>query len=56
MAKNKDFTFDDLNSELANINPLGSIMESSNFSEVTEWIHTGNYHLNACVSGSLFKG
>ena len=30
MAKNKDFTFDDLNSELANINPLGSIMESSN--------------------------
>lgn len=56
MAKNKDFTFDDLNSELANINPLGSIMESSNFSEVTDWIHTGNYHLNACVSGSLFKG
>ena len=31
-------------------------MENSTFSEVTEWIDTGNYHLNACVSGSLFKG
>lgn len=55
MAK-KDFTFDDLNSELSNLNPLGSVMNQSNFSEVTEWIHTGNYHLNACVSGSLFGG
>lgn len=56
MAKGKQFTFDDLNAELANLNPLGSVMEHSNFSEVTEWIHTGNYHLNACVSGSLFRG
>jgi len=56
MAKNKDFTFDDLNKQLADLNPLGSIMETSNFSKVTDWIHTGNYHLNACVSGSLFKG
>jgi RecA/RadA recombinase len=56
MAKGKKFTFDDLNAELANMNPLGSVMEHSNFSEVTEWIHTGNYHLNACVSGSLFGG
>lgn len=56
MAKGKQFTFDDLNAELANLNPLGSVMEHSNFSEVTEWIHTGNYHLNACVSGSLFGG
>lgn len=56
MAKNKDFTFDDLNKQLADLNPLGSVMNESNFSEVTEWIHTGNYHLNACVSGSLFGG
>ena len=52
----KKFTFDDINAELANMNPLGSVMEQSNFSEVTEWIDTGNYHLNACVSGSLFGG
>jgi RecA/RadA recombinase len=56
MAKGKQFTFDDLNAELASLNPLGSVMEQSNFSEVTEWIHTGNYHLNACLSGSLFGG
>ena len=56
MAKKKEFNFSDLNAELANINPLGSVMESSTFSEVTEWIDTGNYHLNACVSGSLFGG
>lgn len=57
MAKsNKQFTFDDLNSELSGINPLGSIMEMSDFSEITEYIDTGNYHLNACVTGSLFKG
>lgn len=57
MAKsNKTFTFDDLNDELANLNPLGSVMEMSNFSEITEYLDTGNYHLNACVSGSLFKG
>ena len=57
MAKSKkQFTFDDLNAELSNINPLGSVMEQSTFSDVTEWIDTGNYHLNACVSGSLFGG
>jgi len=55
MAK-KDFSFDDINAELAAINPLGSVMDQSDFSEVTEWIDTGNYHLNACVSGSLFGG
>ena len=54
--KNKTFSFDDLNAELAELNPLGSVMDQSNFSEVTEWINTGNYHLNACVSGSLFGG
>ena len=57
MAKsNKQFTFDDLNAELSGINPLGSVMEMSDFSEITEYIDTGNYHLNACVTGSLFKG
>lgn len=56
MAKKKDFTFDDLNKTLADLNPLGSVMSQSNFSEVTEWIDTGNYHLNACISGDMFKG
>lgn len=55
MAK-KDFSFDDINSELKTLNPMGSVMEFSDFSEVTEWIDSGNYHLNACISGSLFGG
>lgn len=54
--KSKEFSFDDINAELATLNPLGSVMDQSTFSEVTEWIDTGNYHLNACVSGSLFGG
>lgn len=56
MAKKKEFSFDDINAELANLNPLGSVMSNSSFSDVTEWIDTGNYHLNACLSGSLFGG
>jgi len=57
MAKKiTEFTFEDLNAELKDINPLGSIMETSSFSEVTEWIDTGNYHLNACISGTVFGG
>lgn len=57
MAKKiTEFTFDDLNAELREINPLGSVMETSSFSEVTEWIDTGNYHLNACISGTVFGG
>lgn len=54
--KTKEFSFDDINAELASLNPLGSVMDQSNFSEVTEWIDTGNYHLNACISGTLFGG
>lgn len=54
--KNNTFTFEDINKELAAVNPLGSVMDVSNFSDVTEWIDTGNYHLNACISGSLFGG
>lgn len=57
MAKKlTEFSFDDINKELAELNPMGSVMDQSTFSEVTEWIDTGNYHLNACVSGSLFGG
>jgi RecA/RadA recombinase len=56
MAKKNNFSFDDINAELAELNPLGSVMSNSTFSDVTEWIDTGNYHLNACISGSLFGG
>lgn len=34
----------------------GSIIETNTFSAITEYIHTGNYLLNAQLSGSLFGG
>ena len=51
-----DFTFDELNKEMNKISALGSTMNESAFSEVTDYIPTGNYHLNACMTGSIFKG
>lgn len=57
MAKSKnEFSFDELNKQLSEVNPLGSTMDESTFSEITDYIHTGNYLLNACLTGSLFKG
>lgn len=32
------------------------ILSESAFSNIKEWIPTGNYILNACISGDLFKG
>lgn len=32
------------------------ILESSAYSNIDNWISTGNYVLNACLSGDLFKG
>ena len=56
-TKNKGaFSFEDLNKELAKTSSLGSVMEISEFSEIDDYIHSGNYHLNACLTGSLFKG
>ena len=41
MAKKKvEFNFSDINAELANINPLGSVMENSDFSEVVRKQYT----------------
>ena len=37
------FSFSDLNKELKKIAPLGSTMDVSEFSEISEYIHTGNY-------------
>jgi len=51
-----EFSFDDLQKELKKIAPLGSTMDVSTFSEVSEYISTGNYILNACLTGSVFKG
>jgi RecA/RadA recombinase len=57
MAK-KEFSFSDLDKQLSKIDgfEMGSILEHNEFSEVGEWISTGNYLLNAQLSGTLFGG
>ena len=57
MAK-KEFSFAELDKSLSKIDgfEMGSILETNEFSKTTEWISTGNYLLNAQLSGSLFGG
>lgn len=52
------FSFAALDKELSKIAGFetGSILSSNTFSEVDEWIPTGNYLLNAQISGTLFGG
>jgi RecA/RadA recombinase len=52
----KEFSIGELQKELRKINPFGDIISKSDFSKITEWIDTGNYHLNAVFSGDLFGG
>jgi RecA/RadA recombinase len=52
------FSFLDLDKELSKIQgfELGSLLSNNSFSEVDEWIPTGNFLLNAQISGTLFGG
>ena len=52
----KEYTFDDLNASLSKNSMYGETMDKSAFSKIDEYIGTGNYLLNACISGSLFGG
>ena len=58
MAKTEGFSCAALDKELSKISGFetGSLLENNSFSEVDEWIPTGNYLLNAQISGSLFGG
>lgn len=52
----KEFSISELQKELRKVNPFGDVISKSDFSKITEWIGTGNYHLNAVFSGDLFGG
>jgi len=52
----KEFTFEELNESLASVAPLGSTMDISTFSEITEYISMGSHVLNLCMTGSVFGG
>jgi len=49
-------TFDDINKQLATTSPWGSLMTEDTTSSVKDYLHTGNYILNAAFSGSILKG
>lgn len=53
-----EFSFEDFDKQLSKIKGFenGSLLENNTFSKVKEWVHTGNYLLNAQISGSLFGG
>lgn len=50
------FSFSDLDKTLSKLNEIGGIMDDNDFSKINEFIPTGNYILNACLSGDLFGG
>lgn len=54
----KEFSFLELDKALSKIEgfEMGGVLENNEFSEVSEWIPTGNYLFNAQLSGSLFGG
>jgi RecA/RadA recombinase len=52
----KQFSFDELDGAMSKIDSLGSKMSVNQYSRIDEWIGTGNYLLNAQISGSIFKG
>jgi RecA/RadA recombinase len=52
----KTLSFDELDQAMTKVDPLGSVMTKNQFSRIDEYISTGNYLLNAHISGSIFKG
>jgi RecA/RadA recombinase len=52
----KEFSISEIQKELKKVNPFGDVISKSDFSKITEWIDTGNFHLNAVFSGDLFGG
>ena len=52
----KEFSFNDLNKEMAKHSTYGDTLDKSTISEIDHFIPTGNFHLNACLTGSLFGG
>ena len=51
----KTFSFNDLNKEMSKFSNYGETLDKSTISEIDHYISTGNYNLNACLTGS-FKG
>ncbi len=53
---NKEFSFNDLNKQISKISENGGLFSESDHATIKDWIDTGNYALNACISGDIYKG
>lgn len=53
-----DFSFESFDKAMSKIKGFesGSLLETNSYSKVKEWIDSGNYLLNAQISGSAFGG
>jgi RecA/RadA recombinase len=56
MAKKENFTLQQMLSEIKSEIPVADKIKYSKFSQIKDWIPTGNYMLNLCLSGDMFKG
>lgn len=52
----KTYSFSELNAEMSKNSEYGGLIETSAVSDIDHYISTGNYNLNACLTGSLFGG
>lgn len=52
----KTFSFKDLNKEMKKNSLYGDTIDKSTISQIDHHIHTGNFNLNACLTGSLKGG
>ena len=52
----KEYNMNDLSSFLTELSEWGGTLDDEKFSAINDWISTGNYALNALISGDIFKG
>ena len=52
----KEFSFDELNKEMSKHSQYGDTLDKSTISEIDHFIPTGNFNLNACLTGSFSGG
>lgn len=55
-SKQEVFSFSELQKKLINVSPNSKIIYETPFSNIEEYFSTGNYALNAQISGSIFGG
>ena len=52
----KEISFNEIDKFLSTVDPKGSMITVNTYSKITEHIDSGNYMLNAQLSGTLFGG